>query len=338
MTLSIAIYVYPQVEVLDFAGPFEVFTTASRVHGRRHPGEEPPFRVFTVARSAEPVQARAGLRVLPDHGFANCPPADVLLVPGGVVDQELADAQAIDWVRRTAAQAQLTASVCTGAFLLAQAGLLKDQRATTHWEDLDDLRTRFPALRVQEGVRWVDEGAIVTSAGIAAGIDMSLHLVARLAGEPLAIATARQMDVPYTAVPLPATPRPGPARAGAVIYARDLQRMSAFYQGMFGMRPLHQDAVHHVIGSADTQLVLQAMSPPLPTVNAGSAAAGPTPLADRAIKPFFTVASLAQAEAAAGALGGMVFGETYAGPGIRLRNACDPEGNILQLRERLQPT
>ena len=338
MTLSIAIYVYPQVEVLDFAGPFEVFTTASRVHGRRHPGQEPPFRVFTVAGSAEPLQARAGLRVLPDHGFANCPAADVLLVPGGVVDQALADAQAIDWVRRTAAQAQLTASVCTGAFLLAKAGLLQHRRATTHWEDTDDLRNGFPEVQVQEGVRWVDEGAIVTSAGIAAGIDMSLHLVARLAGEPLAVATARQMDVPYADGPPSTTHQPGPARAGAVIYARDLQRMSVFYQRMLGMRPLHQDAQHHVIGSADMQLVLQVMPPPRATASAGCTAAPPTPLADRAIKPFFTVASLAQAEAAAGSLGGMVFGETYTGPGIRLRNACDPEGNILQLREHLQPT
>jgi transcriptional regulator GlxA family with amidase domain len=335
MTLSIAIYVYPQVEVLDFAGPFEVFTTASRVFGRRDPGQAAPFQVFTVARTLSPVQARAGLRVLPDHSFADCPPVDVLLVPGGVVDQEVPDVQVIDWVRQTATCAQLTASVCTGAFLLAKAGLLQHRQATTHWEDVADLRTQFPDVQVHEGVRWVDGGAVVTSAGIAAGIDMCLHLVARLAGEPLAMATARQMDVPYVGVPQPAAPAPGPARAGAVIYAQDLERMSAFYQAVLGMRPLHQDATHHVIGSVDMQLVLHVISPPLVAAGAGAAGAKPVPRADQAIKPFFTVSSLAGAESAAGPLGGMVFGDTYAGPGFRMRNACDPEGNILQLRERL---
>lgn len=337
MTLSIAIYVYPQVEVLDFAGPFEVFTTASRVSGRRDPGQAAPFQVFTVARTLSPVQARAGLRVLPDHSFADCPPVDVLLVPGGVVDQEVPDVQVIDWVRHTAAGAQLTASVCTGAFLLAKAGLLQHLQATTHWEDVADLRTQFPDVRVQEGVRWVDQGAVVTSAGIAAGIDMSLHLVARLAGEPLAMATARQMDVPYVGVPQPATPVSGPARAGTVIYAQDLERMSVFYRAMLGMRLLHQDAMHHVIGSVDTQLVLQVIAPSLAAGGAVATPARPLPRADQAIKPFFTVPSLAEAEAAASPLGGLVFGDTYAGPGIRMRNALDPEGNILQLRERLLP-
>ena len=107
------------------------------------------------------------------------------------------DAQAIAWIQATSAKAELTASVCTGAFLLAQAGLLDQVQATTHWEDIADLKAQFPNVRVLSGVRWVDEGRIVTSAGIAAGIDMSLHVVARLAGAELAEATARQMDVPY---------------------------------------------------------------------------------------------------------------------------------------------
>lgn len=197
MTLTVAIYLYPNVEVLDFAGPFEVFTTASRVFQRRRPAEPAPFKVLTVAKTAEPVQARAGLKVLPDFTLDTCPVADLLLVPGGVVDEELKDERVTAWVRRTAPGAQIVASVCTGAFLLAKAGLLHRKRATTHWEDIADLRAQFPDLLVQEGVRWVDEGAVVSSAGIAAGIDMSLHLVARLAGRELAVATARQMDVPY---------------------------------------------------------------------------------------------------------------------------------------------
>jgi transcriptional regulator GlxA family with amidase domain len=197
MTLSIGIYLFKNVEVLDFAGPFEVFTTASRVFLRRNPGKEAPFSVFTVAKTTAAVQARAGLKTLPDFSLDDCPGIDVLLVPGGVVDEEVQDERVIAWVRATAANAQLVASVCTGAFLLAKAGLLHQKKATTHWEDIDDLRRQFPEVQVQDGVRWIDEGRVVSSAGIAAGIDMSLHLVARLAGSQLAEATARQMDVPY---------------------------------------------------------------------------------------------------------------------------------------------
>ena len=197
MTIAVAIYLFKNVEVLDFAGPFEVFTTASRVFLRRSPDKPAPFRVFTVAKTTAPVQARAGLKALPDFSIDDCPSVDLLLVPGGVVDQELNDEQVIAWIREVAATAQLTASVCTGAFLLAKAGLLDRKKATTHWEDIADLRSQFPPGLVQDGVRWVDEGQIVSSAGIAAGIDMSLHLVARLAGGELAEATARQMDVPY---------------------------------------------------------------------------------------------------------------------------------------------
>ena len=199
MTIAVAIYLFKNVEVLDFAGPFEVFTTASRVFLKHNPDKPAPFKVFTVAKTSAPVQARAGLKTLPDFSVDDGPRIDLLVIPGGVVDEEIQDEQMIDWVRATSSSAQMTASVCTGAFLLAKAGLLDGQQATTHWEDIADLRSQFPQVWVQEGVRWVDEGAVVTSAGIAAGIDMSLHLVARLASKELAIATARQMDVPYRA-------------------------------------------------------------------------------------------------------------------------------------------
>lgn len=197
MTLHVAIYVYPQVEVLDFAGPYEVYTTATRVQQRLHPDMAPLFAVCTVARSAAPVRARAGLVVVPDHGFETLPDPDLLVIPGGVVDAELDDPAVLDWLQRTARRAGLTASVCTGSFLLAQAGLLRGKPVTTHWEDVADLRQRFPTLEVREQVRWVNAGEVVSSAGIAAGIDMSLYLVARLAGETLARATARQMDYPF---------------------------------------------------------------------------------------------------------------------------------------------
>jgi len=139
------------VEALDFAEPYEVFTTASRLHGRSHPGEAPLFEVCCVARAMEPIQARASLRVLPDSCFADSLPCDLLVAPGGVVDAAVACEETLDWISLTAAQAQITASVCTGAFLLAASGVLTTETVTTHWEDVGDLHNRFPALSVQEG-------------------------------------------------------------------------------------------------------------------------------------------------------------------------------------------
>jgi len=133
MTLAVGIYLFNNVEVLDFAGPFEVFTTANRVSLRRSPDKAAPFNVFTVAKTEEAVLARAGLKTLPDFWLSNCPVIDLLIVPGGVVDQELNDDEVVSWVRESATRAQIAASVCTGAFLLAKAGLLHGKRATTHW-------------------------------------------------------------------------------------------------------------------------------------------------------------------------------------------------------------
>ena len=194
MTTSVGIFVFPDAEVLDFAGPYEVFTTAVRVFRRTNPSLPEPFAVFTVAGEPGTVKARAGLVVHPDYTFANHPHIELLLVPGGVVTVELKTPAVAAWIARTSANAKLTASVCTGSFLLAQAGLLDNRTATTHWEDIPEMRAMFPAVATVEQRRWVDEGSVVTSAGISAGIDMSLHLVERLASRDLALRTARQMD------------------------------------------------------------------------------------------------------------------------------------------------
>lgn len=194
MTLSVAIYLFDDVEVLDFAGPYEVFTTASRVHLRRHPVAAPPFEVFTVSSTGTRIRARAGLVVQPDHAFDAHPAIDVLIVPGGVVDAELLLPATRDWILGCSASSRMTASVCTGAFLLAEAGILNGKEATTHWEDIAALRANYPAVSVVEGRHWVDQGSVVSSAGISAGIHMSLHLVERLATRELAEATARQME------------------------------------------------------------------------------------------------------------------------------------------------
>ncbi len=203
-TLRVLILAFDGVEALDFAGPFEVFTTASRVHARQHPQAPALFEVQSVGE-AQLVQARAGLKLLADLDLDRAVQADLLIVPGGVVDAPLASPAALAWIAAQARGARITASVCTGAFLLAGSGVLQcDERVTTHWEDVAELRERFPGLEVLENVRWVDNGRTVTSAGISAGIDMSLHLVERLAGRELALATARQMDFAWT--PNPSAP------------------------------------------------------------------------------------------------------------------------------------
>ena len=132
MCTAVGIHVFDEVEVLDFAGPYEVFTTASRVHQRDHSGLPEPFRVFTVARKATAIRARAGLAVVPDYAIDRHPAIDLLLVPGGLVTAPLEDRVVIEWVGSTAARAKLVASVCTGAFLLAKAGLLNGKSATTN--------------------------------------------------------------------------------------------------------------------------------------------------------------------------------------------------------------
>lgn len=137
--------------------------------------------------------------MMPDVGLAEserAQPCDVLIVPGGVVTDALRQTDLLEWLRATHAQTRYTASICTGAFLLAQAGILR-QTATTHWEDIADLRAAYPQLTVREDVRWVQDGAdtrVYSSAGISAGIDLSLHLVAQLLGAEWADKTARQMD------------------------------------------------------------------------------------------------------------------------------------------------
>ena len=136
--------------------------------------------------------ARYGLRLYPDFGFKECPPFHVAIVPGGLVDDARSCRHVRGWIEEAAARCEIVASVCNGAFLLAEAGVLDGRRATTHWEDAEDLRESFPKVELLNAV-WCDEGDIVTSAGISAGIDMSLHLVGRLVGEDLARRTALQM-------------------------------------------------------------------------------------------------------------------------------------------------
>lgn len=186
--MIIGIYLYDQAEVLDFSGPFEVFSTASRLC------EEDAFTPVLIGETGGAVHARGGYQVQPNYSFQNHPALDVLIIVGGVHDNEVKKPQVLDWIADQAKQASLVASVCTGAFLLAASGVIDQQRVTTHWADIPDLRKMHPSLQVVEGVRWVDDGPIVTSGGISAGIDMSLYLVEKLHSRELAEKTARQME------------------------------------------------------------------------------------------------------------------------------------------------
>lgn len=187
----VGILLFPEVEVLDFAGPLEVFSTAELpATGERL------FQVMTISERAEPIRARHGLTVQPDYSFATVPSLDILIVPGGpgAREREVHNPVLIRWIARVAPELQVVAAVCTGAFLLAKAELLHGKRVTTHWASLARLAQQYPDTTVVPGVRYVDEGHLVTSAGVAAGIDMSLYLVERLCGTEVAAATARRME------------------------------------------------------------------------------------------------------------------------------------------------
>lgn len=200
---TVGILMFDEVEVLDFAGPFEVFALASI----RQPDatEEKAFRVVTLSEKKGQVAARNGLKVSTDYGFDDHPALDVLIVPGGYGAEEIAirSEATLAWIKQQAELSELTASVCTGALLLAEAGLLNGLEATTHWMDLDRLEHDYPAVRVRREIRYVDQGRIVTSGGISAGIDMSLHLVGRLCGTDVARNTALRMEYEWRAVPEP---------------------------------------------------------------------------------------------------------------------------------------
>lgn len=192
--LTVGIVIYDQVEELDFVGPYETFKAAAFQGARSLGRETPALKVFTVAERAELVTTSGGLRIQPDYGFTDAPRIDLLVIPGGRSGPQLENAAMMEWLRRVTPQAHVKSSVCTGAFLLGELGLLDGHTATTHWGSLDRLAERYPSITVRRDVRWVDEGNIVTAAGVSAGIDMSLHLVERLFGREVAESTARYME------------------------------------------------------------------------------------------------------------------------------------------------
>ncbi len=194
---SVGIVLFENIEVLDFCGPFEVFSV-TRLNEEKRRDESSPFEVLLVAEKATPVHSTGGMKVLPDHTFENCLKLDILVVPGGWgTRKELKNRKMLDWLRNRAPEAETLTSVCTGSMLLGFAGLLNGHNATTHWRSLDWMRESFPAVTVEYDKHVVEDGSILTSAGISAGIDMSLKVVARYYGETVARATAKHMEYPY---------------------------------------------------------------------------------------------------------------------------------------------
>jgi transcriptional regulator GlxA family with amidase domain len=193
---TVGILIFDDVEVLDFAGPFEVFSVAQPSEGASAgPDDQHLFTVWTIAESRDLVRCRNGLLVQPHHTIDDHPPLDILVVPGGYGTRRLQTHQPVlDWIVAQDGQTELTTSVCTGSVLLAFAGLLEGKPATTHWGSVDRLREHFPRTEVIADQRYVDAGRVVTSAGVSAGIDMALYVVDRLHGAATAATTARYMQ------------------------------------------------------------------------------------------------------------------------------------------------
>jgi len=198
---NLAIYIFDDVEVLDFAGPFEVFS----VCGLRT-GTEKPFNVYTVAQQ-ELVTARNQLKIIPHYLMDNCPTPDILLLPGGGgihpegtpfgSRREMNNASLLDWIREKNKTAEMLLSVCTGSLLLGKAGLLDGLSATTHWKAMETMRAAAPNTTILPEERWVDNGRIILSAGISTGLDMSLYVISRLLGKEAADETAKYMQYEY---------------------------------------------------------------------------------------------------------------------------------------------
>lgn len=198
---SVGIFIFDDVEVLDFAGPFEIFGVAGKQGGK-----EGYFDVFTVAEKPK-IAARNNLIIEPTYTFENCPTPDILLIPGGGgyksdgtpfgTRREMHNEKLLDWVKVMNGKVELLLSVCTGSLILAKAGLLEGLKATTHFKAVEQMREAAPNTKLLPEERWVDNGRIILSAGVSAGIDMSLYVLSKLLGKEVANETAEYIQYDY---------------------------------------------------------------------------------------------------------------------------------------------
>jgi transcriptional regulator GlxA family with amidase domain len=197
--MTVGVFLFDDVEVLDFAGPFEVFSRTRLVAGAdsRRTGDSAPFETFTVSRTREAITAIGGLEVIPHYSWSDAPPIDILVVPGGFGTRALLqDEGTLEWIRTAADRAGQVTSVCTGALLLAKTGLLHEKRATTHWAALELLASIDASIQVQRDRRVVHD-RVFTSAGVSAGIDMSFAVVEQICGRAVAVETAHYIEYPW---------------------------------------------------------------------------------------------------------------------------------------------
>ena len=186
---KVGIIVFDDAEVLDVMGPYEVFSVAGRI------SEPSEFRVVLISDSEEKsVTLRHGLRILTDRNIYEDQEFDLIIVSGGITTNAEQNKKLLEFLVKSKARGTIIASICTGAFILAEAGLLGKNKVTTHWEDQKELQNRFPDLTVIANQRWVESEGIFTSGGISAGMDLSLHLVEVLSDRALALRTAKQME------------------------------------------------------------------------------------------------------------------------------------------------
>lgn len=191
--MTVGILVFDGVEVLDFAGPFEVFSVARALNSTSDDGKL--FVPLILAEESRIVHSTGDLQIQPHHTINDHPPLDMILIPGGAGTRTLQDHEPVlAWIRTQSKIVSRTTSVCTGSLVLARTGLLDGKAATTHWGAIDMMRETFPTVTVEENVRFVDQGNIMTSAGVSAGIDMALWIVSDLHGADVARQTARTME------------------------------------------------------------------------------------------------------------------------------------------------
>ena len=192
-SVNVGVLIFDEVEVLDFCGPFEVFSTAL-VESEGDREERRLFNAVIIAEEDRLIRCRGGLLVQPHFTLNNHPPLAITVIPGGFgTRQQRTNQPVLDWIAAQSKTA-LTTSVCTGAFLLAANGMLAGKQATTHWASIDWMRANHPEVETLDDQRVVDQGQIITSAGVSAGIDMALYVVERLHGRAIAENTARGME------------------------------------------------------------------------------------------------------------------------------------------------